>query len=139
MHAGRGQANRPSAWVGIGAEAGPPPIQHRHLKLFKKTIFGGVPIGVDRNPAKNGFLEQLQAPASHKRGVPLRRRFTLLPSNSTAAETKTVLEPLGDGQFRMMAPTGGGAIGEVVRFDETPGRPARLYLGDTWAQRVDAF
>ena len=71
--------------------------------------------------------------------VLLNKQLVLLPSTATVAETKTILEPLGDGQFRLMAPIGGGAIGEVVRFDETPGRPARLYLGDTWAQRVDAF
>jgi hypothetical protein len=71
--------------------------------------------------------------------VLLNRQLVLLPSSATAAETKTVLEPLGDGRFRLMAPTGGGAIGEVVRFDETPGRPARLYLGDSWAQRVAGF
>jgi hypothetical protein len=35
----------------IGAEAGPPFIQHRRLKLFKNAIFGGVPIGADRDPA----------------------------------------------------------------------------------------
>jgi len=44
----------------IGAEAGPPPIQHRHLKLFKKSIFGGVPIGVDRDPAQLEIPQLLQ-------------------------------------------------------------------------------
>jgi CubicO group peptidase (beta-lactamase class C family) len=71
--------------------------------------------------------------------VLLNRQLMLLPASATAAETKTVLEPLGDGRFRLMAPTGSSAIGEVVRFDETPGRPMRLYLGDSWAQRIDAF
>lgn len=71
--------------------------------------------------------------------VMLNKQLVLLPASATAAESKTVLEPLGTGQFRLVAPTGGGPIGEVVRFDETPGRPVRMYVGDTWAHRVDAF
>lgn len=71
--------------------------------------------------------------------VLLDKQLVLLEAGSTAAETKKVLEPLGDGRFRLMAPTGGAPVGEVVRFDETPGRAVRLYLGDTWAERVDAF
>lgn len=71
--------------------------------------------------------------------VLLDKQLVLLPTGATAAETKMVLEPLGDGRFRLMAPTGGAEVGEVVRFDETPGRAVRLYLGDTWAERVDAF
>lgn len=71
--------------------------------------------------------------------VLLNKQLVLLPARATTAETKTVLEPLGDGRFRLLAPTGSREIGEVVLFDETPGRPVRLYLGDTWAERVDAF
>jgi hypothetical protein len=71
--------------------------------------------------------------------VLLNKQLVLLPASATTAETKTVLEPLGDGRFRLMAPTGGSAIGETVRFDETPGRPARLYVGDGWSTRIDAF
>jgi hypothetical protein len=71
--------------------------------------------------------------------VLLNKQLVLLPAGAPAAETKTVLEALGDGRFRLMAPTGGSAIGEVVHFDETPGRPVRLYLGDSWSERVDGF
>jgi hypothetical protein len=35
----------------IDAEAGPSFIRRRRLKLFKKAIFSGVPIGADRDPA----------------------------------------------------------------------------------------
>ncbi len=71
--------------------------------------------------------------------VPLAKQLVLLPAGAAAAEARTVLEPLGDGRFRLMAPTGGNAIGEAVRFDETPGRPVRLYQGDGWSERVDDF
>ena len=71
--------------------------------------------------------------------VLLNKQLVLLQADAAAAETKTVLDALGGGRFRLMAPTGGDEIGEVVRFEETPGRPARLYIGDTWSDRVDAF
>ncbi len=71
--------------------------------------------------------------------VLLNRQLVLLSDSAAAAETQSVLEPLGDGRFRLKAPTGGSAVGEIVRFDETPGRPVRLYLGDGWSQRIDGF
>lgn len=71
--------------------------------------------------------------------VLLNKQLVLLPSTADAAETKVLLEPLGEGRFRLMAPTGGLAIGEVVRFEELPDRPMRMYQGDIWATRIDGF
>lgn len=71
--------------------------------------------------------------------VQLNKQLVLLSGFAEAAETKVVLEPLGNGRFRLMAPTGGGAIGEVVRFEKLPGRPVRMYQGDSWATRIDGF
>lgn len=71
--------------------------------------------------------------------VLLDKQLVLLLADAATAETKVVLEPLGNGRFRLAAPTGGAAVGEVVRFDETAGRAVRLYLGDSWSERVDGF
>lgn len=71
--------------------------------------------------------------------VLLNKQLVLLPGSADAAETKVVLEPIGDGRFRLTAPTGGAAIGEVVRFEKLPGQPMRMYQGDSWATRVDSF
>lgn len=71
--------------------------------------------------------------------VLLNQQLVLLSATARAAETKTTLKPLGDGRFLLEAPTGGGDIGEVVRFDETPGRPVRLYEGDGWRERTESF
>ena len=46
------------------------------------------------------------------------------------------LVPLGGGRFRFTAPTGGGVVGEVVRFVEEPGRPIRMVTGDSWIDRI---
>ena len=71
--------------------------------------------------------------------VLLNKQLVLMPAMGSAAETRTVLEPLGEGRFRLMAPGGGGAIGEVVRFDEKDGKVTRMILGDGYSQRVDAY
>jgi hypothetical protein len=36
----------------------------------------------------------------------------------------------------MMAPTGGGPVGEVVRFVEENGEVVRMITGDSFADRV---
>jgi hypothetical protein len=63
----------------------------------------------------------------------------LLSATAAAAETRSVLEPLGGGQFKLMAPTGGSAIGEVVRFEEKDGRITRMFLGDGWSTRIESW
>jgi hypothetical protein len=46
------------------------------------------------------------------------------------------LEPLGNGVFRFVTPTGGGPVGETVRFVEEGGRVVRMYIGDSYVDRV---
>ena len=46
------------------------------------------------------------------------------------------LEPIGNGQFRYVAPTGGGPVGEIVRFVEENGRITRMITGDSFVERV---
>lgn len=69
--------------------------------------------------------------------VQLDRQLALLPASARDAETRTLLEPLGGGRFRLMAPTGGSSIGEVVRFEEQDGRIIRMFTGDSWYRRID--
>lgn len=71
--------------------------------------------------------------------VMLNKQLVLLAGSATAAETKVVLEPIGNGRFRLAAPTGGQAIGEEVRFEEKPGQPIRMFTGDSWSDRTDNF
>jgi CubicO group peptidase (beta-lactamase class C family) len=85
--------------------------------------------------------------AGHYRGsddgvtqvVLLNRQLVLLPASASAAETRSVLEPLGEGRFRLMAPTGGSAIGEIVRFEEKDGRITRMIMGDGYSQRIEGW
>jgi D-alanyl-D-alanine carboxypeptidase len=68
--------------------------------------------------------------------VLLADRLVLITPNATSIGTPTQLEPLGDGQFRMVASTGGGAVGEVVRFVEENGEVMRMITGDSYTDRA---
>jgi D-alanyl-D-alanine carboxypeptidase len=68
--------------------------------------------------------------------VLLHKALAIITPNALTIGTPATLEPLGGGRFRLMAPTGGSAIGEVVRFTEENGRVVRLITGDTYAVRV---
>ena len=68
--------------------------------------------------------------------VLLDKQLVMITPNAPSIDNPVVLEPLGGGRFRFTAPTGGGVIGEVVRFEERAGRPMRMYTGDSWVDRV---
>jgi D-alanyl-D-alanine carboxypeptidase len=68
--------------------------------------------------------------------VLLNEKLVIITPNAPNVDNPVVLEPLGGGRFRYTAPTGGGVVGEVVRFVEQPGRPTRMYTGDSWIDRV---
>ena len=62
------------------------------------------------------------------------RLVTMNPWSSSINTTE--LEPLGDGTFRMVAPTGGGPVGEIVRFVEENGQVVRMITGDSYVERI---
>ncbi len=68
--------------------------------------------------------------------VLLNEKLVIISPNAPTLEDQVTLEPLGAGRFRFMAKTGGGVIGEVVRFVEENGRVVRMYTGDGYADRV---
>ncbi len=68
--------------------------------------------------------------------VLLNEKLVIITPNAPNLDNPITLEPLGEGRFRFVAPTGGGAVGEVVRFVEQAGRPMRMYIGDGWIDRV---
>lgn len=99
------------------------------------------PAGVSWDPAWARFVGRYRD--NYDDGVMqvvmLDKQLVLLPGSATAAETKVVLEPIGSGRFRLVAPIGNQAIGEEVRFEEKPGQPVRMYTGDSWSERTDNF
>jgi len=71
--------------------------------------------------------------------VLMNKQLVLISGNARTTEVREKLEPIGNGRFRLVAPDGGGSIGEIVHFDETPGRPMRLVTGDDYSERVEGF
>ena len=69
--------------------------------------------------------------------VLLNQKLVLVSPNGANVDSPATLEPLGGGRFRLTAPTGGGEVGEVVRFVEQDGRVTRIYIGDGFFDRVD--
>jgi D-alanyl-D-alanine carboxypeptidase len=69
--------------------------------------------------------------------VLLNNKLAMINPWGTSLENVTNLEPIGDGRFRLVAPSGGGPVGEVVRFVEQNGRVTRIYVGDSFSDRVD--
>ena len=68
--------------------------------------------------------------------VLLNKRLVVMTPNARNIDDSVGLEPIGDGLFRMTAPTGGGPVGEVVRFVEENGQVVRMITGDSYADRV---
>jgi D-alanyl-D-alanine carboxypeptidase len=68
--------------------------------------------------------------------VLLNQKLVIITPNGTNLDNPVTLEPLGGGRFRYVARTGGGVVGEVVRFVEEAGRPTRMYTGDSWIDRL---
>jgi CubicO group peptidase (beta-lactamase class C family) len=69
--------------------------------------------------------------------VEMNHRFVTFDPSAPYPEHPTRLEPIGNGQFRVEAATGGGPVGEVVRFAEQNGKVVRMYTGSSFSDRVN--
>jgi CubicO group peptidase (beta-lactamase class C family) len=108
-----------------------------------KTVGGAVadatkvePQQTEWDPAWARFAGLYRSRWGDSQVVLMDERLVIISPNAGEIQVSTELEPLGDGRFRMVAPTGGGAVGEVVRFVERDGRVVRMITGDSYADRV---
>jgi D-alanyl-D-alanine carboxypeptidase len=69
--------------------------------------------------------------------VLLNNKLGMINPWATNLESVAQLEAIGDGRFRVVSPSGGGPVGEVVRFVEQNGKVTRIYVGDGFSDRVD--
>lgn len=88
------------------------------------------------DPAWARFAGRYRSRGGDSEVIVMNERLVVLTPNAATLENPTVLEPLGDGRFRFTARTGGGPVGEIVRFVEEGGRVVRMYMGDGWSDRV---
>jgi D-alanyl-D-alanine carboxypeptidase len=97
------------------------------------------PEAVAWDPAWERFAGLYRGRGGDQQVVLLNKKLVIMIPNAPNVDNSVTLEPLGDGRFRFIAPTGGGPVGEVVRFVEEHGRPMRMYTGDSWIDRVQAM
>ena len=88
------------------------------------------------DPAWARFAGLYRGRGGDSQVVLLNEKLVIITPNAPSVDNPITLEPLGGGRFRFVAPTGGGAVGEVVHFVEETGRPTRIYIGDGWIDRV---
>ena len=68
--------------------------------------------------------------------VLLNERLVIMNPRARNVDNPIRLEPLGGGVFRYTAPTGGSVVGEEVRFLEENGEVVRMFVGDSFLDRV---
>lgn len=68
--------------------------------------------------------------------VLLNERLVIMDPRAQGIDATVRLEPLGDGVFLYTAPGGDPVVGEKVRFLEENGQVVRIFLGDSYADRV---
>jgi CubicO group peptidase (beta-lactamase class C family) len=89
------------------------------------------------DPAWERFAGLYRGPGgTEQQVVLLNQRLVAFSRSAPNLDAISTLEPIGDGRFRLVLPTGGGPVGEVVRFVEEGGRVVRMITGDSYVERV---
>lgn len=88
------------------------------------------------DPAWSRFAGLYRGRGGDSQVVELNKRLVIISPAAPNLDSPIRLVPIGNGQFRYTAPTGGGPVGEVVRFVEENGRVVRMYTGDGYVERV---
>jgi hypothetical protein len=94
------------------------------------------PVTVTWDPAWERFAGVYRSRGGESRVLVMNERLVIMDPWAPSIEDPIELEPIGDGTFRMLAPTGGGPVGEIVRFVEENGEVVRMITGDSYADRV---
>jgi D-alanyl-D-alanine carboxypeptidase len=95
------------------------------------------PVTVAWDPAWGRYAGLYRGRFGDLQVVLLNEALVIITPNGPNLDERATLEAIGGGHFRYAAPTGGAAVGEIVRFVEPPGRPMRMYIGDQWIDRVE--
>jgi CubicO group peptidase (beta-lactamase class C family) len=88
------------------------------------------------DPSWSRFAGLYRGRGGDSQVVELNKRLVIISLNAPNLDNPIRLEPIGNGQFRYVAPVGGGPVGEIVRFVEEGGRVVRMITGDSYVERV---
>ena len=100
-------------------------------------VAAATPPAVAWDPSWSRFAGLYRGRGGDSHVVELKESLVLINPAAANLDNPTRLVPIGNGQFRFTAPTGGGPVGEIVRFVEENGRVVRMILGDSYVERVD--
>ncbi len=88
------------------------------------------------DPAWSRFAGLYRGRGGDQHVVELHERLVIINPAGSSVDSPIELDAIGNGQFRYVAPVGGGPVGEVVRFVEEGGRVVRMITGDSYVDRV---
>ena len=88
------------------------------------------------DPSWSRFAGLYRGRGGESQVIELNERLVIISPNAANLDNPIRLEPIGNGQFRYVAPVGGGPVGEIVRFVEEGGRVVRMFTGDGFVERV---
>jgi CubicO group peptidase (beta-lactamase class C family) len=88
------------------------------------------------DPSWARFAGLYRSTGGNSHVVLLNQRLVLISPTAPNFDNPVRLEPLGNGLFRYTAAGGGGPVGETVRFVEDGGAVVRMYVGDSYVDRV---
>jgi D-alanyl-D-alanine carboxypeptidase len=94
------------------------------------------PAVVAWDPAWGRFAGLYRGNWGDQQVVLLDKKLVLITPHASTIDTSTELVPIGEGRFRFTARTGGGVVGEIVRFEERDGQVVRMITGDSYVNRV---
>jgi len=120
-------------------DSGPGQIAQQLMRTVGDAVASATavePATITWDPAWARFAGLYRGRWGDTQVVALADRLVIISPNASAIGSPTELEPIGDGLFRMVAPTGGGAVGEIVRFVEEDGEVVRIVTGDSYTDRV---
>ena len=104
--------------------------------VAKASTAGAEPSTPTWDPAWSRFAGLYRGRGGDSQVIELNKRLVVINPNAPTLDNPVQLVPIGNGQFRYTAPTGGGPVGEIVRFVEEGGRVVRMITGDSYVERV---
>jgi len=119
-------------------DAGPAVIAQRAMDTVAEAI---IRVGTPKKPVVpwdvtwSRFAGIYETASGQSQVVEMNQKLVLIDPTAEALSAETVLEPVGNGVFRLEAPAGGTAVGEPVRFVESGGKVTRMYVGDSYRDR----
>ena len=88
------------------------------------------------DPSWSRFAGLYRGRGGESQVIELNQQLVIINPSAANLDNPIRLEPIGNGQFRYVAPVGGGPVGEIVRFVEEGGRVVRMFTGDGFVERV---